>query len=158
MGIFENVFTNALTYVVTLGLGAILKVMLPFLYREAKYNLIYKGPDISGKWKSEFEMNGVKGEEEIEIKQNGNRIKGDISSRIQRDDGMKKILDSQLSGEFRDDFLIAYYFPKEKGKYGCGNFTMKLVEGGDKLEGCCSFQYTKDRSLQIIKNYTWTKS
>ena len=153
MNILENVIGACISASVVYTLGILSRNFFPKLYR----NLMYKGQDISGNWKSEFEWEGLKGSEEITIEQNGVKIKGSIKTIITENVGKPRTLESKINGELRNNFLVGYYVPTDKRKFGCGSFTLALFSGGNKLKGCCPFQFTDDGALKCMKDYVWVR-
>ena len=148
----STILINIIVMIIFFVVGWLGKDLIPHLMR--KYS--YSGPDISGQWYTDFAFDGITGEEEVILMQSGNKITGTIHTITTREDSTKRILDSDLYGEFRDEYLVAYYVPKENDRIGCGSYTFRLIEGGNRLEGICPFQYTQDRELKLLK-YGWNR-
>lgn len=153
MNILENVIVTCIASPFVYALGVLTQNFFPKLYR----NLMYKGQDISGNWKSKFEWDGLKGSEEIIIKQSGVKISGSIKTIIIENDDQTRTLESKINGELRNNFLVGYYVPTDNRKFGCGSFTLAMGDGGNKFLGCCPFQFAKDGSLRCLKDYSWTR-
>jgi hypothetical protein len=149
--VMSNFLANLIVYPIILIIGWA-SHFVPTIIREFSYS----GSNISGRWISDFEFEGIKGEEDIRLSQNGHKISGIIHTITHRPDGKERILDSKITGEFRDDYLIAYYVPESDDRFGCGTFTFRLTQGGNLLEGYCPFQYTQTRELKCIE-YSWRR-
>lgn len=115
----------------------------------------YGGLKLAENWSCQFEIDAQDAEETIKLKQYGQQIEGRIDSSIGH---AKYQLNSKFFGEIVDEYIFAFYKPISKGDFGSGVILLRILERGTKLEGCCAFQYTKDRSRRIIEPYIWQKT
>jgi hypothetical protein len=149
-------FVSSLLVLFALGTCRILwnwflqDIWLKFTYRHAI--------DIDDTWNAEYEdAHHNKIREELQLKQFGWHIRGDITYHIVKANGDASDKKFSVEGIFRNDLLCAHYWNKDRRQRGSGTFTLALIEQGNVFEGKYAW-YDVVTSKVDAGPYRWTRA
>lgn len=155
IGVLSGVLASSLIWIISQLFN---KVFIPWYQ-----NLIYKGMIVSGTWESQYHTRsrgGIKKtidyELSITLNQKGHNIDGLFSAR-KKDEGNISTRNYKIQGIIFDNYLIVTYLPSDRKFTGGGSFVLKVINGGNQLEGGISFIDQKTTNVFTDENILWNR-
>lgn len=132
VGVLSGVFTSILLF---LAASYTNKVIVPW-YR----SISYRGLDISGQWKEQYEEAGSVVDVSIFIKQKAHDISGQIIFSRRSDDGEgTKSMSFNLIGTFFEGYLAATARNINNKRVGIASYLLRVESEGTKMAGKSSW-------------------
>ena len=147
--------------------GAVIGAIIGILLREFWYltrnnfwprfqNWMQKGPDVSGSWTSSFQEDGEDYEEELNIKQVGDKIEGDIT--LKQEDGSK--LEYKFKGSIKERVILGFFESKSRTGFEQGTFFLQLRPEGNHADGkyVLFSKAANGGAVPTAVDYQWTRA
>ena len=150
IGIFTGIITSLMIWI---SIEVFKKILIPWYQKS-----IFRGINISGEWTAKHTFLGnVVTEQNLELKQNGHKIKGTLISRNKIPSKGEDTTSFSIVGEIFDNYVDLEYKINDNKYIGRGSLLLRVKEGGAKLEGglVAIDRFTTD--IMTSDNISWER-
>ena len=154
IGVISGITTSTLVYIIVLVFN---RIVIPW-YQD----LIYKGVDISGEWKSEIDYGilgppfGAKGLFVLKLNQKAHSVKGSATGIVKRD-GQETVTTYNVEGEIGDRILHLTLKCSDKQRLGIYTELLEVSGHGNVMQGWTNWYSGRTFAVTALQK-TWVRS
>lgn len=146
ISIFIGVLTGVLSAILIAFSNNIYKsIVLPWFQSK-----VYQGVLIEGHWKGYMQINSVKWDMSLSIKQKGNRVSGILLAKSTDPNAKKKETDMSFEGNIYDGYLIITCTSTDPHDISFGSMILKIKN--NKMTGQQIFRDLSDSKYDVFRS------